>query len=56
MKSDVIVISSEGNNMEAALAEVDKISKYHELPVKDAMSLRLLTEETMSMMRASTGK
>lgn len=55
MKSDVIVISSEGNNMEAALAEVDKISKYHELPVKDAMSLRLLTEETMSMMRAITG-
>ena len=55
MKTDVIVISSEGNNMEAALNEIDKISKYHELPAKDAMSLRLLAEEMMSMMRAIAG-
>jgi hypothetical protein len=55
MKSNVIVISSEGNNMDAALAEIDKVSRYQELPMKDAMSLRLLAEEMMSMMRAITG-
>jgi len=55
MKSDVIVISSEGNNMEAALNQIDKITAYKELSKKDALSLRLLTEEMMAMMRAITG-
>ena len=55
MKTDVIVISSEGNNMEAALDQIDKIAEYKGLSAKDAMSLRLLTEETMAMMRAITG-
>lgn len=55
MKTDVITISSEGNNMEAALAQIDKISAYKELPPKSAMTLRLLTEEILAMMRAITG-
>ncbi len=55
MKTDVISISSEGNNMEAALAEVEKVSAYKELTPKKAMPLRLLTEEMMAMMRAITG-
>ena len=55
MKTDVIVISSEGNNMEAALALVDKVTAYKELSSKDAMTLRLLTEEVLAMMRAITG-
>ena len=55
MKSDVIVISSEGNNMEVALNQIDKITAYKELSKKDALSLRLLTEEMMAMMRAITG-
>ena len=55
MKTDVIMISSEGNNMEAALNQVDKLAVYKDLSPKNAMSLRLLTEETMAMMRAITG-
>lgn len=55
MKTDVIAISSEENNMEAALNEIDKLSVYNQLSPKDSMSLRLLTEEMMAMMRAITG-
>lgn len=55
MKTDVIVISSEGSNMEAALAQIEKVTAYKELSEKDALSLRLLTEEMMAMMRAITG-
>ena len=55
MKTDVILISSEGNNMEAALAQIDKISVYNELSNKDAVTLRLLTEEILAMVRAIAG-
>ena len=55
MKTDVITISSEGNNMEAALAQIDKISAYKDLSPKNAMTLRLLTEEVLAMMRAIAG-
>ena len=55
MKTDVITISSEGNNMEAALAQIDKISAYKSLSPKDTMTLRLLTEEVLAMMRAIAG-
>ncbi len=55
MKTDVIAITSDGGNMEAALAQIDKISEYKKLSPKNAMSLRLLTEETMAMMRAIAG-
>ena len=55
MKTDVIMISSEGNNMEAALDQIEKIAAYKGLSPKNAMSLRLLTEEMMAMMRAITG-
>ena len=55
MKTDVITISSEGNNMDAALAQIDKISAYKGLSPKKAITLRLLTEEVLAMMRAITG-
>ncbi len=55
MKSDVIVISSEGNNMDAVLAQVDKVCAYKQLSAKNSMHLRLLAEETMAMMRAIAG-
>ena len=55
MKTDVIKISSEGENMEAALAQVDKVSAYKGLSSKDAITLRLLAEETLAMMRAIAG-
>lgn len=55
MKTDVITISSEGNNMDAALAQIDKISIYKGLSPKDTITLRLLTEEVLAMMRAIAG-
>ena len=51
MKTDVVVISSEGANMEAALAEVDKVGAYKDLTSRETLTLRLLAEETMAMMR-----
>ncbi len=55
MKTDVIVISSNGDNMEAVLGQVDALATYKALSPKNAMHLRLLAEETMAMMRAITG-
>lgn len=56
MKTDVIVVSSRGSRMEEALRQVDKVAAYKELSAKDALQLRLLTEETMGLMRAITGE
>ena len=55
MKTDVIMISSGGDNMENALVQIDKLCEYKDLSRNDALSLRLLTEETLAMMRAITG-
>ena len=55
MKTDILTISSDGTNMEAALAQVDKISAYKTLSQKNTLYLRLLTEETMALLRAVTG-
>ena len=55
MKSDVIAVSSKGEKMEAALKQADKVAVYKELSPKNAMHLRLLTEEMMGLMRSITG-
>lgn len=55
MKTDVIVVSSKGNQMEAALAQTEKAAAYRELSPKSALHLRLLAEEMMSMMRSIAG-
>lgn len=56
MKTDVIVISSNGNEIEKALEQTEKVASYKELSKKDANNLRLLAEEMMGMMRAITGE
>ena len=56
MRTDVIVVSSRGAQMEKALNQVEKVADYKELSPKDALQLRLLTEEMMGMMRAITGE
>ena len=56
MKTDVIVVSSKGTQMEAALTQVDKVADYKGLAPKDALHLRLLAEEMMAMMRSITGE
>lgn len=55
MKTDVIVVSSSGDQMNAALNEAEKVAGYKNLSRKSALHLRLLTEEMMSMMRAVAG-
>ncbi len=56
MKTDVITISSRGAGMQAALEEAEKVAGYKGLSGKNALHLRLLTEEMMSMMRSITGE
>ena len=56
MKTDVIVVSSKGTQMETALSQVDKVAAYKELTGKNALHLRLLAEEMMGMMRSITGE
>lgn len=56
MKTDVIVISNHGNNMEAVLGQVDALAAYKAFSPENAMHLRLLAEETLSLMRAITGE
>ena len=56
MKSDVIVVSSRGARMEAALMQAEKVASYKNLGTKAALQLRLLTEEAMGVMRSITGE
>ena len=56
MKTDVIAVSSRGSQIETALSQVDKVMAYKGLTGKNALHLRLLTEEMMGMMRSITGE
>ena len=56
MKTDKITISSSGAGMNAALEQADKVAAYKGLPLRDALHLRLLTEEMMGLMRSITGE
>ncbi len=56
MKTDVITVSSKGARMEIALQQAEKVAEYKGLSKKNAMHLRLLTEEMMGLMRSITGE
>ena len=56
MKTDVIAVSSSGNQIGKALEQVEKMAAYKGLSRKDTLHLRLLTEEMMGMMRSITGE
>ena len=56
MKSDVIHVTSSGEGTEEALAQADASAAFKGLSKKDSLHLRLLTEETMSLVRALTGE
>ena len=56
MKTDVITVSSKGSQMETALLQAEKVAAYKGLSPKNALHLRLLTEEMMGMMRSITGE
>ena len=56
MKTDVIAVSSSGNQIGKALEQVEKMAAFKGLSRKDTLHLRLLTEEMMGMMRSITGE
>ena len=56
MKTDVIVVSSKGKQIETALEQVEKVAAYKGLSLKSTLHLRLLTEEMMQMIRSITGE
>lgn len=56
MKSDVIHIKKDGTGLTDALAQAEAVAAYKHLPQKEALHLRLLTEELAGMLRAMTGK
>ena len=56
MKTDVIKIFNQAENVEEALAQAEKVAAYCGLSSKGALHLRLLMEEALGMMRSITGK
>ena len=56
MKSDIVWISNDGSRMEEALQQAEKVAQYKGLSHKEALHLRLLTEEMLGMMRSITGE
>ncbi len=56
MKSTKIIINNNGENFSAALDLAEKYSRQMNLGKKTTMHIRLLTEETMSMVAAMTGE
>lgn len=55
MKTDVIHVDSEGNGFKKALSQADIVAAYKNLSHKDALHIRLLTEEMMGMLRSIIG-
>ena len=56
MVSDIITITSSGENFDTALEMAQKVADYKKLSPKSALHLRLLTEEMIGMMRSITGE
>lgn len=56
MKSDIIELFSLRGQMENALREAEKVTAYKGLTGKNALHLRLLTEEMTALMRSITGE
>ncbi len=55
MKTDVILVSSKGSGIEAALRQTEKVAVYKDMTHKDSLHLRLLAEEMMSMLGSIAG-
>ena len=55
MKTDVIEISPNGEGMAEALRQTEKAAAYRDLSSKEGLRLRLLSEETMGMLRTIVG-
>ncbi len=56
MISDIIAITSSGENLHTALDLYRRVAAYSDLSRKGTLHLRLLAEEMLSMMRTITGE
>ena len=56
IKSRQLHISSNGDDTDEVLAEVESFANEMKLPSKDALRVRLLAEETLSMLTTMTGE
>lgn len=56
MKSDVINIDSRGNGFREAIEQTGKTAAFAGLDESDSISLQLLTEEVISLVRSITGE
>ena len=56
MKSDIIVIDSQGNGFRDAVNESRKAAEYRGLNRQDSLHLEMITEEMLSMARSVTGE
>lgn len=55
MKSDIIYIDNMGGGFQDALIQTEKAAAYKDLSHKEALQLRLCTEEMLSLARSVTG-
>ena len=56
MKSDVILINNNADQIDKALDQVEAIAVYKSLPARERLHLRLLSEELMGMVRSMIGE
>lgn len=56
MKSNVVMIDNKGNGFAEALEETAKVADFEGLGEKNALHLRLIAEEMLSLARSITGE
>ena len=56
MKTKVVKVNSAGEGIDEALFQAEQVARSYHLNDKDALHLRLLSEETMGMLRSVTGE
>ncbi|MEE3468177.1 MAG: hypothetical protein VZQ83_07035 [Eubacterium sp.] len=56
MKSDVISIDNQGNGLDAAKKETERVAEYQGLDTKQTLHLQLCAEEMLCLARSVTGE
>lgn len=56
MRSDVIIVKTDGSGVKEALSQAEAVAVYKSLSKKDALHLRLITEEMMGLLQGLTGE
>ena len=56
MKSDVIMIDNQGNGFAEAIQTAEKVAEFQGLNQKEAIQLKVIAEEMLSLARSVTGE